>query len=928
MAVYPEGTVTFLFTDIEGSTRLWEQFPGAMKSALARHDAILRQAIEAHQGYLVKSTGDGMLVAFQTAAGALASGLAAQQTLFAEPWVEIQPQAIRVRMAFHTGEVELRGGDYFGPALNRAARLMSIGHGGQLLLSDVTADLVRDDLPEGATLLDLGEHRLKDLARPEHVFQLTHPALPADFPPLVTLESFPNNLPAQLTSFIGREKELAETRQLMSASRLLTLIGPGGAGKTRLSIQLAAEVLPSLPDGAWLVELAPLTDPVLVPQTVAAVIGVNEIPGLTLQQLLVNHLKRRRLLVVLDNCEHMVEACARLADMLLRACPELHLLASSREALGIAGEVIYRIPPMALPENAGTSPENLCRFESVQLFTERAAAAQPHFALTPQNAPAVAQICRRLDGIPLAIELAAARVRLMSPEQIAAHLDDRFRLLTGGSRTALPRQQTLRSLIDWSYDLLPDSERLLFRRLAVFAGGWTFEAAEALSPDLDVFDGLAQLVNKSLVVEDELQGWARFRFLETVRQYARDRLFESDEVSGIRNRHRDYYLHYIKAEQPHYMGSNPINWWDDCDREQDNLRAALQWSLDTDPESALRLAGALADYWERRGHFGEARDWLIASLERVAALPVVEGPAWQARQLARARALLAFSQPNMGYQVNLDFIEESIRLYRSYGSRAELCLALGMAGFIKSMRGDNLAAEPDLLESVAVGRESGDKFVLMFALGVYSNQILVERGDLEAARRVNDELLTSVRSMGRSWSYAQILMFLERYFWITGEPDRAREFCQEAVELFRQVGDRMMMTVLQSDLGHIMLAAGKLEEAAQIYRQTLPVWREFDQRGAIAHQLESFAHLARCQGQFERAACLYGAAEALRTATASLMMWYERRDYGREVAALRQQMPPQALDQAWTSGCSLTIEQAVDLALMEGERWIIDPMAR
>ena len=451
----PTGTITFLFTDIEGSTKLWQDQPQAMQSALARHDALLRQAVELHDGFLIKTTGDGVYAAFATASDALAAALAAQCALQTELWDLTAP--ISVRMGLHTGSAEEREGDYYGAVINRVARLMAVGHGGQTLLSDVTQALTRDLLPPAASLLALGEHRLKDLSRPEPVFQLLHPSLPANFPPLRSLNNpgLPNNLPQQMNSFIGREKEMAEIKALLAKTHLLTLTGIGGSGKTRLSLQAAADLLDGEGDGVWLVELAALADPALVPQTVAQVLGVKEEAGQPIQRTLAEALKPKRLLLILDNCEHLISACASLAADLLRSCPGLHILASSREPLNVVGEQTYRVPSLSLPDpRRARTVESLSQYEAVRLFIERAQAVQPTFTVTDQNAPAVGQVCFQLDGIPLAIELAAARIRSLSVEEVNARLDDRFRLLTGGSRTALPRQKTLRALVDWSYGLL------------------------------------------------------------------------------------------------------------------------------------------------------------------------------------------------------------------------------------------------------------------------------------------------------------------------------------------------------------------------------------------------------------------------------------------------------------------------------------------
>ncbi|MEP7357510.1 MAG: adenylate/guanylate cyclase domain-containing protein, partial [Anaerolineales bacterium] len=549
-AHFPTGTVTFLFTDIEGSSQLWEQHPAAMGAALARHDALLQEVIAARGGHVFKMSGDGLHAAFAQASEAVAAALACQLVLNSTGWPGL-PRPLAVRMSLHTGEAELRGGDYFGTTVNRVARLMALATGGQIVLSTAATELVRDQLPPGATLQDLGEHRLKDLVRPEHIYQLNSPDLPTNFPPLRALEVLPHNLPLQLTSFIGRERELAEVSRMLATTRLLTLTGPGGTGKTRLALQTATEVLETWPQGAWLVELAPLTDSALLPQAVATVLGVREQPGRPLLDALLDYLRLKQLLLLLDNCEHVISASAQLASRLLGACPQLKIVATSREALSVSGEAAYRVPSLALADVSTATPDALAESAAVRLFVERAQAVQPRFQLTDHNLLAVAQICQRLDGIPLAIELAAARVKVFSAEQIAARLDDRFRLLTGGSRTALPRQQTLQALIDWSCDLLSAPERAAWRQLSVFAGGFTFEAAEAVL-GAEALDWLSHLVDKSLVVvEDyEVATQTRYRLLETIRQYGRDKLLEAGEASAVRDRHLAHYLRLALDAEP------------------------------------------------------------------------------------------------------------------------------------------------------------------------------------------------------------------------------------------------------------------------------------------------------------------------------------------------------------------------------------------
>ena len=592
----PTGTVTFFFTDIEGSTKLSQEYSDELPALLARHKQILKQAIEANHGFLFQVVGDAFSVAFDRALDALKAASQAQRALYQEAWM---PVSIKVRMGIHTGTANLAEdasieGPYTGyTTLATTQRITSAAYGGQILLSQVTRDLLWQQLPSDITLLDLGEHRLKDLLHPLHIYQVVAPDLPTNFPPLKTLGSFPHNLPLQLTSFVGREREASELKQLLSNTRLLTLIGPGGTGKTRLALKTAEDLLPSFADGIWLVELAPLADPNLILQTIAGIFGLRELPNMPLKDIVTDYLRAKEILLILDNCEHLIEACAQLSENLLRNCPRLKILASSREALGIAGETVYRVPSLSLPDPTQVRREALLESESVRLFLERATAAQSKFRLTDQNASSVAQICYRLDGIPLALELAAARVTVFSPEEIATRLGDRFKLLTGGSRTALPRQQTLRALIDWSYGLLSEEEQRLFRQLSVFAGSWTFEAAEAIcttplaqagrgvperqGEGLDVLTLLTQLVNKSLVMADAdmVQGSTHYHLLETIRQYARDKLLEAGESEQVRTRHLDFFLELAEKAENYMNGPQELEWQELLDRNYDNLRTAL-----------------------------------------------------------------------------------------------------------------------------------------------------------------------------------------------------------------------------------------------------------------------------------------------------------------------------------------------------------------
>jgi predicted ATPase/class 3 adenylate cyclase len=640
LSALPGGTVTFLFTDIEGSARLWEHYPDAMKLTLARHDALIAASIEQFEGILIKSKGEGdsAFAVFSRATDAVAAVDAIQRQLHQESWSPQTP--LHVRIALHTGEAALRDGDYFGSVVNRCARLRALAHGGQALLSRATFELVRDALPADVRLDFLGAHRLKDLQRSEDVYQLSHPDLPTDFPPLRSLDNLPNNLPIQTTSFIGRNREMAEIKRLLEVTPLVTLTGSGGSGKTRLALQIAAELADQYADGAWLVELAPLTDPATVPEALASALSVVADEKQPLQQALTAFLRPRNLLLVLDNCEHLLAACAQLLNTLLHACPDLRVLASSREGLGVSGEQIYSVPSLTLPNpDHLPSVESLDQYEAVQLFIARAILNKADFAVTNANAPAVAQVCHRLDGIPLAIELAAARTKALSIEQIAARMDDRFRLLTGGSRVVLPRLQTLRAAIDWSYDLLTDPERVLLCRLSVFAGGWTLEGAEKVGMDepieaWEVLDLMTSLVDKSLVVMEVQSDTARYHLLETVRQYARDRLLDRGirESDLARIRHRDFYLVLTEEANSHRVSPDQQVWLERLNIEYSNLRLALQFCLEagkTDDElnsahgeAALRMCAEMEWFWGTRGHKSEGLRWCTEAL----ALPTAQQP--------------------------------------------------------------------------------------------------------------------------------------------------------------------------------------------------------------------------------------------------------------------------------------------------------------
>jgi predicted ATPase/class 3 adenylate cyclase len=592
----PTGTVTFLFTDLETSTRNWEEQPdGVMRDALARHDVILRDAVESHRGIVFSSMGDGIAAVFTSAPDAVAAALDAQRNLLADEWGE--RGILRARMGLHTDEGRLRAPDqYENRPLNRCARLMSVAHGGQILISGPTEAVVGRALPPNAGVVDLGEHRLRDVAEPIRVFQVVHPSIGADFPPLRSLTELPGNLPRQVTSFVGREREMTDLTALVCERQLVTLTGVGGVGKTRLALEVAAAVAPEFRDGTWLCELAPVADPDAVWDTLATSLGVQRNPSRPIDAVVVDYLSWKRLLIVLDNCEHLLDATARVVDTIARRSADVAVLATSREGLAVGGEQLVAVPALGVPR-AEEDRIELGESDAVRLFVDRARDAKSDFSLTTENADAVAQLCRRLDGIPLAIELAAARVRSLTPDDLVARLDQRFRLLTRGSRAALERHQTLRNTIDWSYNLLDDDEKLALERLSVFAGGCDLDAAEAvLAPagDFDAIDVLTQLVDKSLVAADDDAGGRRYRLLETIRQYAQDRLEARGEAAAARRDHAEYFLGICELAGPHLRSRDQLEWAAKMTGEVENIRAALDWAVEAESvDLALRLVAPL-----------------------------------------------------------------------------------------------------------------------------------------------------------------------------------------------------------------------------------------------------------------------------------------------------------------------------------------------
>jgi predicted ATPase/class 3 adenylate cyclase/DNA-binding CsgD family transcriptional regulator len=952
MTSRPTGTVTFLFTDIENSTQLAREHPEAWEVAQARHHAILREGIELNGGFVFQVVGDAFCAAFHRAGDALKAAIRAQQELQDEPWGDV---TIYVRMGIHTGEAEIEGDEYRGyTTLSLVQRIMSAGHGGQILVSNVTEHLLREQLPTGLSLRDMGAQKFAGVPSSVRVFQVLTPDLPIEFPPLRTLDNLPNNLPIQLTSFVGREKELGDVRRLLQNARMLTLLGPGGTGKTRLSIQAASEMLDQYPDGVWFVELAPILDPQLVPRTTAIAIGLRDAPQRPIIDTLCDYLGAKQLLIILDNCEHLVDACARLADQILRAAPDTRILASSREALRIGGEVTYRVPSLGLPDVSNLPPvESLSQYEAVKLFIDRATAAVPSFTVINENAPSVAQVCYHLDGIPLAIELAAAKIRVLSVEQIAKRLDDRFRLLTGGSRTVLERHQTLRAAIDWSYNLLSDIEQILFQRLAVFVGGWTLEAAESVCEggsvkSEDILNLLEQLVNKSLVIKEEVGYEARYHMLETIRQYAHEKFLEAEAGEVLHAKHLAYFMKLAEQAEPELYRSHQVFWLNKLDDELDNFRMALERSLTTDIESGLRLIVAQRLFWEVRGDIRELGGWLAqllghytkANSLRAQALVIYgrslaeQGDLTEAYKIANqslelSRAISdkqaeAFSLWGLGtvllwqgdFRQGIPIMEQSLVLYQALGDKlgqatATSYLCLNTSDFERSkayvQEGLRLYRELGHLSGIAIClRELAIRMI-------WGGNLSLPTQLLEEARMIYRQLGDPIESKATILQYYGILSFWR------GEYQKAYTYDEESLKLYEKAGNYFNSPWARVNMAYDLLRQGNISKAKELFEISTEGFQKAGNGIGLVYTLEGFASLYTNQEQLERAARLFAWADTMREKISNHRPPVEEKSVERDLAVIHSKLNNEEFAKFYEEGRAMTLEQAVALALQPVE---------
>jgi len=916
MADMPSGTVTFLFTDLEGSTRLWEEHPTAMEAALARHDELVRNAIESHNGHVVKFTGDGFHAAFATAHDALGAALAAQQGLVRADWDDTGP--LRARMGVHSGEAQHRDGDYHGTALNRAARLMGVAHGGQIVVSAVTQALVADTLPDGVQLHDLGEHRLRDLAQPLRIFEVRHPELAGPFPPLRSLDIYASNLPVQLSSFIGRDDEVAAIAEALAEHRLVTLTGVGGVGKTRTAIQAAAHLLPDFGDGVWLCELAAAADSDSMAQVVAVSVGASAKDAMTLMESTVDVLRGRSVLLVLDNCEHLLGPAGEFAERVLRSCPRVRVLATSREGLAVEGERVLPLGSLDVPP-AGADYAAIMASGAVRLFAGRALAVDPGFVLDAASAPTVGEICRRLDGIPLAIELAAPRVTTMTPGEIASHLDERFRLLTGGRRTAVERHHTLRATVDWSYSLLDSSERAVFDRLGVFPGDFDSDAAVAVAATdgiepWSVIDGLTTLVAKHMVVAArDGDTTTRFALLETLRQYARERLDEDGNADASRRRHADHYATFAEIAGRELTGPDELASRARVSEEVDNLRAAVLWSVEStdNGELGMRIVAALANesWLHRQLGLGSWADRARIHVHRTT-------PARRTAILAAA----AFHQLSMGDPVTaralaVDALEGGLPADVTSAMLPFLTLAIADLQAGRPERATTVITEARrALAAIDAGPvEDGMLQALAHFIAMVAG-LPISRSDVESS-------LAFARRAGNPTLLVQSIMLRAWFDWHE-RPEAALAECEEALTLTRAGAPDTMFAMALGLSAQIRAMAGD-PGALAVLRESIVRADDLSRAQLVTIADRAIRTLERLD-HFEAAAVLGGAVTAGPFAPLSSVAKSELPDRLAAIDRARAILGPERYEHAYARGSAMTYDELMQYALASVDELIAE----
>jgi predicted ATPase/class 3 adenylate cyclase len=907
-ALLPTGAVTFAFSDIEGSTTRWELYGAAMQDAVRRHDAIMRAAIAQHHGHVFRTAGDAFCAAFTRPEDALAAMIAAQETLAAEDFSTVD--GLRVRVALHTGTAEERDGDYFGPALDRVARLLGIGHGGQVLLSSTTRELARSNLPRGATLLDLGSHRPRGTDETEYVWQLEMPGLPDAFPPLRSLDALPNNLPTARSSFVGRELDVADVEALLDRHSVLTLVGSGGVGKTRLAIQVGAALLDRYPDGVWLVDLASIGDPELAASVVAQTLGMSQRQGQRVDEAIPPWLRRKKLLLILDNCEHVLQPVAALAHNIITVASDVRILATSRQSLNISGEAVHVLPPLGFPAaDAAVKAEDAQRYGAVALFVDRAKAADTRFVLTDETAPVVAEICRRLDGIALAIELAAARVKVLSIPSLAQRLNERFKLLAGGSRDVLPRQKTLTALIGWSYDLLTAQEQRLFNHLGVFFGGFGLEAATAVCDDgldeFEVLDLLSSLADKSMLVTVHAGDQARYRLLESTAAYALEKLAATGDRERLVRRHAQYFRERAKAGQRAGTGST-VAWLAAVELDLGNYRAALEWALTQNNDAALggAIAGALEQFWFGAGLSVEGRYWTECALERI---DETEEPA------VAAALHLAFTAGVAG-QRPCDAARKALHLFESVGDGRGAARARQRWAQALLRMGRLEEARETATQALAASRASGNEGAAASCLILLA---IVEwhQGNLQPARELLAQALVSTKALGDELETASVLGVVAELEFAAGDPERALQLANEALGLAFLDRPSSNVAVWHMNSAAYRIALGDIPNARHSAREALRFARHVQHEDLIALVLQRFASIAALTGDRRRGARLLGYVNARWDALGMKREPTERWEYDKLLVELRAALSEGEIEELQAEGAQFSEDRAVTEAL-------------
>jgi predicted ATPase/class 3 adenylate cyclase len=908
----PSGEAVFLFSDIEGSTARWQMYPDAMPAHLHRHDDILRAAIEENGGTVFKTVGDEFCAVFVCADDAIRAAIDAQHAISANDWTAIG--GLRVRMAVHAGPVTHRDGDYFGSTVNRVARLLSAGHGGQVLLSADTVEALSAAAVSGFSLRDLGRHRLKDFSELQSIYQLLAPDLPEIFPPLRTVAERPSNLPQHLPALLGREDQLAQLRQRVEAHRLVTIVGAGGVGKTAIAVQLGADLLDSFDDGVWLAELAPV-DSGAVDSTIAGVFGLVSVSSGSIVDALIAQLRNKSLLLVVDNCEHVAESAAGIIDAVLRNCANVRILATSRQPLGLNGEVSYRLPVLAVPSESAVSAEEIKRYGACELFEERARVHMPGFQITDANAKTVSRICRRLDGIPLAIELAAPRLRVMNVTQLADRLAERFRVLTGGNRNALPHHQTLRALIEWSYELLSENERVLLRRSALFPGGWTIGGAVEVCADetleeWDILDHLSALVDKSLVIADTSEDEPRYRMLESTREYAIERLEESGERNIVALKHAEYFLRLAHRADEAWPSVPAKAWIAPLNAELDNVRAALSWCVAQKnyPILGIRIFDCLEAFWWDAQPI-EGRRW-IEELREIAQSDEASAEAGRYWLSSAGIALSAAKE-----KLALGAAEKALEIYRGLNDPLGIGAAQRCRGAALIRLGKLDEGEDATSQALQTFREFGNHRLVAIALRTLATAPIL-RGDMEKAAAIYREALSLSQALQDERGVQIIAGNLAELDAHAGNFEDALTHAREAHEIARERQDWVMVCTLLINITAYLLMLERRAEARSTARDALDVACEIQSDIHLAVAIQHLAAVAATCGDAARAARLLGYTDAAYARLENEREPTEAREYERAMSALKLRMGDDDLLAHVRAGALLTPEQAKGEALL------------